>query len=252
MNAKTQAELGPQQIAEQKPAEVAERSASMFERLARDPTVDVAKLEKLVELQERAEARNAKAAFAAAFAQMQGEIPVITKEGKIEFTGRDGKQQSTPYLRYEDLDRVIKPILQRHGFSLMHKRTMTDKTVTVQTILMHQGGHSEATEFSAIADTSGSKNAIQALGSTDQYGRRYNTVGILNIASGGQDDDGRKGGGGPLVSEDQADLLDSLIKEVKADPKAFCKYFKVGKIEELPAQAYNDAVAMLEAKRRRG
>src|SRR5881296_3683484 len=45
------------------------------------PKADVEKLKALFELHERAEARNAKAAFNAAFAAMQGELPTIDETG---------------------------------------------------------------------------------------------------------------------------------------------------------------------------
>ena len=72
----TQAEL----LAEAEPDAIAVTvPVQMFERLACDPNVDVAKLEKLIEMQERIMRHQAKAAFDAAFAEMQGEIPIITE-----------------------------------------------------------------------------------------------------------------------------------------------------------------------------
>jgi hypothetical protein len=173
------------------PVQLPESSqVSMFERLARDPTVDVVKLQQLVELQERMEARSAKVAFAEAFAQMQGDIPVITKNGEIRVKG----DLRSRFARFEDIDRVTKPILQEHGFSISHKRKFENKTVTVYSTLMHRLGHSETTEWVSAADETGSKNAIQALGSSDKYGRRYNVIGLLNIADSEDEDDGHGAG----------------------------------------------------------
>lgn len=162
----------------------------MFERLAKDPAVDVTKLERLMAMQERIIAHNRKAEFDAAFADMQGEIPEITEKGAIAV---NGEIRST-YATNEDIQRVIKPILQKHGFSIRFRNEWIDngRFLKVIGILSHRSGHSEQDEFIAQADTSGSKNAIQALGSTRSYGQRYTTIALLNIATRGEDDDGHK------------------------------------------------------------
>ena len=49
--------------------------------------------------------------------------------------------------------------------------------------LTHARGHSEKVWLQASRDDSGNKNAIQALGSTISYGRRYTTCDLLNITS---------------------------------------------------------------------
>jgi hypothetical protein len=159
----------------------------MFERLAKDPAVDVEKLRQLIDMQERILAHNAKAEFSAAFAEMQGEIPIITKRGEIEVNN----QVRSTFARHEDIQRVIRPILQKHGFAIRHRNEFTqDKQLKIIGILSHRSGHSEQDEFVGPADTSGSKNAIQALGSTRSYGMRYTTIALLNITTEEQDDDG--------------------------------------------------------------
>jgi hypothetical protein len=43
-------------------------------------------------------------------------------------------------------------------------------------------------------DTSGSKNNVQAVGSSTSYGKRYTATLLLNIRTKGEDDDGHAGG----------------------------------------------------------
>lgn len=175
-----------QAIARIEPAGEASGLVAMFERLARDPAVDVVKLERLIEMQERIMRHNAKAEFDAAFAQMQGEIPLITERGQIEVNG----VVRSKYARYEDIMEVVRPILQRHGFAIRHRNEFSEGKLKIIGILSHRSGHSESDEFEAKADTSGSKNDIQALGSTRAYGQRYTTNSLLGIATKGSDDDG--------------------------------------------------------------
>lgn len=159
----------------------------MFERLATNPQVDVAKLEKLIEMQERIIRHNARAEFWSDFARMQGELPTVSERGEIVVNG----QVRSKYATNEDIQQTIRPILQKHGFALSFRNEFADGYVKIIGILAHRSGHSEQDEFVARADTSGSKNDIQALGSTRSYGQRYTTIALLNIATRGEDDDGR-------------------------------------------------------------
>lgn len=161
--------------------------ALMFERLARDPAVDVEKLERLIAMQERILKYNAKAEFDAAFSQMQGEIPVITEKGQIVVKG----ELRSKYATNEDIQETVKPILQRHGFSLRFRNEWLEGgRLKVVGILSHRAGHSEQDEFLTKPDDSGSKNEIQAIGSARSYGQRYTTTALLNIATRGSDDNG--------------------------------------------------------------
>jgi hypothetical protein len=158
--------------------------ALVIERLAINPTVDVSKLEQIILLQERVEAINARKAFNVAFANMQADIPTI---------GEDGHTDKTSYATLENIIDVVRPILRTHGFALNFRTEWPDKqTVKVVGILTHREGHAQESEFLSEADQSGSKNAIQALGSAVSYGRRYTVRDLLNIVTRGQDDDGQR------------------------------------------------------------
>jgi hypothetical protein len=158
----------------------------MFERLAKDPTVDVDKLQKLIDLQKDIMRTNAEIAFNAAFVQMQKDIPAIK-------ASREGDKWN--FAALEDIVTIVRPILSKHCFTLSHKTEWPDaKTVRVIGILTHEQGHQRTSEFISVADSSGSKNAIQALGSTVSYGRRYTTKDLLCIVTEDEDDDGEKGG----------------------------------------------------------
>jgi hypothetical protein len=171
-------------IQEPPPQTPASDVALMFERLAKDPAVDVDKFERLMAMQERVLAYNARTAFNTAFAAMQGEIPAIVERGKTN-NGR--------YARLEDIVEQVRPILRKHGFTLSHRTEWPDaKTVRVVGILTHEQGHERTSEFLSSADSSGNKNAIQALGSAVSYGRRYTVKDLLNIVTRDEDDDGQR------------------------------------------------------------
>lgn len=231
---------------EQVPAVQSEAVAfvAMIERAARDPNVDVDKMERLLAMQERVIERNAKAAYAEALAAMQIELPVITERGKIDI-GR-GKPQA--YALWEDINDAIKPVLARHGFALSFRTGQTDGKITVTGVLSHRAGHSEETTMHLPVDASGSKNAVQAVGSSTSYGKRYTAAALLNLTSRGEDDDGRKGGSVP-ITEDQAAQIQALIIETKSDIGKFLKWAQAESVSDIPSSKFADAMAMLEAKR---
>lgn len=101
--------------------------------------------------------------------------------------------------------------------------------------------------MSASADTSGSKNSIQAIGSTITYLQRYTLFSILGLAS--TDDDDGNMTGGAAIDENQLANLEALMDEVKADKAKFMKHFKIEHLEDLPASRFKPAIAMLEKKR---
>lgn len=158
--------------------------ALVIQRLAENPTVDVAKLEKVIELQERVMRHSAEAAFNVAFSAMLPEIPTIIERAKAD---------KTMYAPLEDIVEGVRPVLARHGFSASFRTEWPDKaTVKVIGILTHAAGHARQSEFMSVADTTGSKNAIQALGSAVTYGKRYTLKDLLCIVTREEDDDGKK------------------------------------------------------------
>lgn len=161
---------------------------AVFERLAMDPNIDVDKLERLMELYQKGKAQQAKELFFAAFSKLQADLPTIQRKGK--------GHQGTTYAKNDDIQEEFRPVLREHNFSLSFRTEFPEaKKVKIITVLAHAGGHEERTEFVADADTSGSKNAIQALGSTISYGKRYGTGVLLNITTCEErDDDGRASG----------------------------------------------------------
>lgn len=164
---------------------------AMIERVATDPNADIDKMERLLQMHERLLDRESASAYTAALATMQPRLPSIKERGAIK--DRSGNVQST-YALWEDINAAIKPVLNEFGFALSF-RTQTDEgMVRVTGVLAHKAGHSEQTEILLPADTSGSKNGVQSVGSSVSYGKRYAAGALLNITTHGEDDDGVLGG----------------------------------------------------------
>jgi hypothetical protein len=185
----------PDTQALQSVAQTAPDLATEIVRMAANKDLDVSKLQALIEMQKQMLASQAAAAFASAFVDMQDELPIIAKTSE----GDNGKWN------YASLDAIVeqvRPIMRKHGFSLSHQVEWPDaKTMRVIGILTHRLGHSRRSEFLSQADTTGSKNGIQGLGSANSYGRRYTTCDLLGVAT--RDDDGAAYGKppAPVVTE---------------------------------------------------
>ena len=224
-------------------------SATILEligRMSSDQSVDVAKVEKLVDLYMRVTANTARQEYAAALADMQPQLPLIAERGGIK--DRNDNVQSR-YALWEDIVSAITPILSEHGFALSFRTQNEANMVSVTGVLSHRAGHSEQTTLALPIDTSGSKNAVQSVGSSTSYGKRYTAGALLNLRTGDIDDDGASGGK-PTLSEEQVANLDALLSEIGGDAKArYLRYAKVKSLDQILACNYADAVKVIEKRR---
>jgi hypothetical protein len=151
---------------------------------------DVVVLEKLMALQERWEANQARKAFDNAIAAAKAEIPEIPKTRRVDFKSSKGHTQYS----YEDLAEIAKAIgqpLGRQGLSYRFRTASSAPDhIAVTCIISHRDGYSEETTLSGSPDASGNKNSIQAIGSAITYLQRYTLKAALGLAA-SNDDDGQ-------------------------------------------------------------
>jgi hypothetical protein len=186
-------------------------------------------LEKLMALQERWEASQARKAFDEAIAAAKAQIPPITRSAK----GHNDKK----YADFAAIASVVDPILSQHGLSYRF-RSKQDERINVTCILSHRGGHSEETTLSGPADTTGNKNAVQAIGSTLTYLQRYSLVQALGLAAAHDDD----GNGEEKISEKQVTNLIDALEAKSASRDKFLKWAKVSRFEDIPAAYYQSCL----------
>lgn len=223
----------------------------LIERATLDPAFDVTKLEKLLEMKERWEATEARKAFVAAKAAFKSEALVLGKNKRVEFESERTKQKTSyNHATLDHVAEVLSPALSKNNLSYSWETAQADGgMITVTCILTHVMGHSERVSLRAGADTSGSKNNIQAVGSTVTYLQRYTLLAVTGMATADQDNDGM--GNIELISPEQKDELVALIEETKADSLVLLKFFGVGSLDALPVSEFDKAVMMLEAKKKK-
>lgn len=210
-------------------------------------------LEKLLALQERWEASQARKAFDEAMSAAKAEIPTIDKNRTVDFTSSKGRT----HYRHEDLAgiaRTVDPILSKHGLSYRFRTTnVPGEPITVTCIVSHRLGHSEENTLAAHKDESGNKNSIQAVGSTITYLQRYTLKAALGLAASNDDDGGKAdqaADDGPITREEMA-VLERLIAETDTDIAKFCALGGVESLSEIRASEFAAAKQKLETKKQR-
>lgn len=214
----------------QMPAQQAQETSAvlnMIERVAMDPNSDLAKLEKMLDMQERVLNRNAQQAFSADMALMQSELPRVVKS-------RQG--HNSKYAPLEDINDAIRPALQKYGFAVTFGVEQLDAGIKIVTHLSHRQGHREETSIVLPAETSGSKNSVQAVGSSISYGKRYGICAILNIST-GDDTDGEapktQDNSANKITKNQTFKLMEMITAAGITVEKFCETARVDSVHDL-------------------
>jgi hypothetical protein len=207
--------------------------------ISQGANIDV--LEKLMSLQERWEKNQGRKAFDEAMASAKAEITPIIKNRTVSHGIGKASYQ------HEDLAqiaRAIDPILSKHGLSYRFRTDTQGNAVAVTCIISHRDGHSEANSLSAAPDASGSKNSVQAIGSTLTYLQRYALKAALGLAS-SNDDDARVAEPKQTIDAEQAQNLRDKLTAAKASEAKFLKWARVERIEDIRSDYYdscNDAI----------
>jgi hypothetical protein len=207
--------------------------------------VDTEQLSKLMELQREWKADQAREAYTTAITAFKSEPLRLTKTKQVSF--------NTTHYKHATLADVVGAVvvgLSKHGLSHRWETKQEGNVITVTCVITHQMGHSERTTLSASADQSGGKNAIQAVGSAVTYLQRYTLMAATGLAASDTDDDGQAAAQVKRITESQAADLDALIEEVGARRDKFLQFYKITKLDELPAADLASAVSELNRKRK--
>jgi len=205
-------------------------------QMAVSQNADLDKLEKLMQLQERYEANEARKAFTKALSDFKAAGVSIDKDKHVKYGNTEYNHATLG-----NICNIIGSELSKYGLSYRWNTEQHDGKVKVTCILMHILGHSESVSLESGADSSGSKNAIQAIGSTVSYLQRYTLLAITGTATQEQDDDGSTGF---KLSDimDEGKLCDCLAAIESATNKGEIGKIYLGAIQE--ASSLKDQEAM--------
>lgn len=179
-------------------------------RAASDPAVDPARLRELLEIGERLEARSAKDQFIRAMADLQPKMPLIRKNGLIQYKAGS---KPAPFAKWDDIHKACMPLLAEHGFSCSFESDlMGGNALKVTMKVKHVAGHEDSGSLVVPwLDTGGSKSPAQAAASSFTLAQRHVFVKYFNILTEDADDDGSGRGVPDRITETQARLIDDMV-----------------------------------------
>jgi len=242
------------------PGDSAATVLALINRVALDPDADVEKLDRVMALYERLNAKETELAYNAAKGRVLKKLAdiKIVKNKPALYEIEKGKPQSGTcaafkYAPLGEIDKHLRPLLAEEEMDLSYSDDpLEGGCILIRGRLKHlPSGHYEDSFMPAPLDTTGGKSQVQAVGSTNSFLRRYVLCNIFNIVVVDDDDDGNGG----TIDEAQTKTILDLIKTAKVGPK-FLKYMKAQSVAEagsleaavatIAARDYRKAVSTLE------
>lgn len=211
------------------PANGTAQIIGMIERLTFDTNIPIERVQQSYAFLREVQADQAKKEFVAAFAMAQEEMGPVAKDA-------NNPQTQSRYASLAALDRAIRPIYTKHGFSMSFdaENSPIEGHVRVVCFLAHKSGHEKKYHVDMSCDGLGAKGGAvmtktHAMGSAFSYGKRYLAGNVWNIASAEKDDDGNAAGGrsDALVSYAQVQTIFDLVTETGSDINRFLEVAKV-------------------------
>ena len=184
----TRVEVMPPPTPETELAVVALQPAQLV-ALALEQKADPETLERLLALQERWQAGQARMAYVAAMAAFKAEVPsILPKDTKVDFSTSKGRTRYS----FASLGSIIGRIteaLARNGLSLSWQTDQGEGTrISVTCHVTHVEGHRESVTLVGPPDDWGGKNCFQMIGSTVSYLERYTLLAALGLSTSDQHD----------------------------------------------------------------
>jgi len=163
---------------------------TMIERAARDPSVDVSKMERMFEMRERVMKTSAEQAFNASFVAVRAMVGPVVKN-------KSNDQTRSKYADLFAIADLLDPVMTENGFGATFGTAdcPLEGHYRITGTLLHAQGHSKEYHADVPIDGAGlkgnsNKTATHAFGSTMTYGRRYLKLAMFDLSI--TDNDGNR------------------------------------------------------------
>ncbi|HET9320025.1 MAG TPA: ERF family protein [Bryobacteraceae bacterium] len=193
------------------PAREEDPLLAMIAALTRDPSVQIEKMEKLLEMRERIQQQEAEKAFTEAMNRVQEKVPPIYKTRKIY--EKNGGGVRSMYANLEDVDKLLRPLTLAEGFMLSYTTdpTSTDKLVKLQLVVKHYRGHKETYDLALPVEDSKLRSDVQDVAAAVSFGRRILMCLAFNIVTLETDINGEQPS--ELLTEEQVEVIRGLLEK---------------------------------------
>ena len=235
--------------------EIAAPQASPLATLLADPerlaAVPVETMERLLAMQERYDAEQARREYFEAFARVQGRMRPVPKKGW-------NPQTRSKYPRLEDVKEMLDPLLADEGFaqSVAMVPGAGEGLMRFELLIRHRAGHSERHYLDAPGDDRGmkgspTKTALHGMRSSMTYCRRALISDVWDVRTCEEDDDGNAGGAGPgaeLISEAERAEVQRELGRTGSDIARFCQFVGVDSVAKIQKSQLRMALSALKRK----
>ncbi len=221
----------------------------VIEKVAAMPEMDMDRIERLFEMNERMIKRQAETEYNAAMARAQGAMQSVA-------TNKQNDHTKSGFANLEAVHTVCKPIWTHHGFSVSSTLRPSKEAnhIMVACEVRHSSGFKQVFENDWPLDLAGTqgkvnKTAIQAMGSTSTYARRYTELMIFDIAIKHEDQDGNQPKANPgdqTLTKPQIDNLRNAMKMASVSDADFCKKAQIQRVEDLQQGRLQGSIRMLK------
>jgi len=228
--------------------------------------VDLDKLERLIALKERTEDRNEESAFNAAFSEFKRTCPKIVRRTEDEYikVSRGGVRRSRMYATTEDIAAVVDGPLLAVGLGYTWSGAVTSEDGYLSlSFLLSKGNHtketpappvpiegSEAYRKLAPNRNPSSASPAQCVAVAHHYARRLSMIAGLGLTTVDEDTDGRSIESGGTITKEQLVELKKQINLSDTDEHKFRSHFHIEHLADLPADRFEQAMAMMDNKMR--
>lgn len=229
-------------------AALASTSGSITEllRIAVEKGTPVEQLEKLVDLHERMELRQARAEFSQAMAAFQAECPSIKKASKAEIVTKAGGRFGYTYAELDEIARTINPIMAKHGLSYSWDSSVDKDILTCVCTVRHIAGHSITSTFTLPTESSSAMSPQQKMGAALTFAQRKSLASVMGLTTTDEDTDGAEKSDPETITDDQVTVIEDLVREAKVGLPRYLKYMNVASLSDIRAADYKSAVVRLE------
>jgi hypothetical protein len=192
---------------------------------------DIGTIERLVALKQSMDAKRAEEEFNESMNAAQSEMRPISADAV-------NPQTKSKYASYHQLDKALRPIYTKLGFSLSFSTTDSPIPDYVRVLCyVSRGGYTRTYQCDMAADGKGAKGGdvmtkTHASGSAMSYGMRYLLKMIFNVAIGEDDNDGNGGFDAEqlewIKNASDKDELTRLYKSAVANAIASKQFTSIG------------------------
>ncbi len=236
-----------------------DRLIEVLERTLLDSSISIERVEKILEMQMRVRAEEARSHFFESLALCQSQMPIIVRDKT-----RTGGPIKGNYASLDQMISQIVPIYTSLGFSVTYDCPPVESATTIfVTAKVSLGAYSEIYTYECPIDAAGGKSNVHGKASAVTYSKRYLLAMIFCLAT-GDDDDGYAASYAPkpqihqqkrtyelppeYIDAEQKTHLLELIERAQSSLDIIYRAYNIACLDDMTVTMYERAVTKLGAK----